>query len=84
MKLRGITGVLVSLEDYFKNAVDSFETDSDNFILEFKEYINSDSDYVAVSDSGEDIECLSESDEKQYETAYNNAVIMLIDRFGNR
>lgn len=83
MKLIGITGIIISLEDYFKNVVDSFVpecTEWSDVRREFIDYVDSDSDFVAVSDSGDEISELSEADEKQYHDSLNSAISNLFER----
>ena len=83
MKLRGFTGMIISLEDYFKNQVESFVPECTEWVdvrQEFIDYVDSDSDFVAVSDSGDDISELSEADEKQYQDSLNSAISNLFER----
>lgn len=85
MKLRGITGAIISVEEYFSREVENFK---ENFVGEnseavenFKGWIDGDSDFIAVNDNGDEIEELTAEDEQYYNDCFNAAIAEIKKHF---
>ncbi len=79
MKLRGITGVIISVEEYFKKEIAFFIEnceieENENPVEKFEDWINEDPDYVAIADNGDEIEEMTEEQEVYYNGCFNAAI----------
>lgn len=61
MKLKSITGAIISAEEYFKKEIAFFIEEceieeAENPVEKFEDWINEDSDYITINDDGDEIE----------------------------
>lgn len=84
MKLKGASGAIISVEEYFKKEIAFFIEnceieEHEKPVEKFKDWINEDSDFVAVNDSGDRIENELSAEEYEYYNSCYNAAIKTIE-----
>lgn len=86
LQLKGITGAIISVEEYFDNEVKSFienfDGENENAVENFKGWIDGDSDFIAVNDNGDEIEEMTEEQDEYYNGCFNAAIAEIKKYFG--